>query len=117
MFLTPTLRNAATRQSFFHNGVYHDLQHVLDFYDYSVAQPQKIYPRGANGQVEVFNDLPKQYWANIDRSDPPFDKRAGDKPPLSPAEEQDIIAFLKTLNDGYGQHPVVLASAGSTAGP
>ncbi len=117
MFLTPTLRNAATRQSFFHTGVYHDLQHVLDFYDYSVAQPQKIYPRGANGQVEVFNDLPKQYWANIDRSDPPFDKRAGDKPPLSPAEEQDIIAFLKTLNDGYGQHPVVLASAGSTAGP
>jgi len=117
MFLTPTLRNAATRQVFFHNGVYHDLQHVLDFYNFSVAQPQKIYPQGANGQVKVFNDLPKQYWANIDRSDPPFDKQAGDKPPLTPAEEQDIIAFLKTLNDGYGQQPVVLASAGSTADP
>ena len=117
MFLTPTLRNAATRQVFFHNGVYHDLQHVLDFYNFSVAQPQQIYPRGPNGQVEIFDDLPKQYRANIDRSDPPFDKRAGEKPPLSHAEEQDIIAFLKTLNDGYGQPPVTLASAGSTADP
>ena len=90
---------------------------MLDFYDYSVAQPQKIYPRGANGQVAIFNDLPKRYWANIDRSDPPFDKRAGAKPPLSPAEEQDIIAFLITLNDGYRQPQVTLASASSTADP
>ncbi len=117
MFLTPTLRNAATRQVFFHNGVYHDLKHVLDFYNFSVAQPQQIYPRAADGQVEIFNDLPKRYWKNIDRSDPPFDKQAGDKPPLSPAEEQDIIAFLKTLTDGYGQPPVVLASAGNAAVP
>lgn len=101
MFLTPTLRNSAMRKVFFHNGVYHDLQHVLDFYDFSVAQPQKIYPAGPAGQVALFNDLPKKYWANIDRTDPPFDRQIGDTPVLNHDEELDIIAFLKTLNDGY----------------
>ncbi len=116
MFLTPTLRDAATRQVFFHNGVYHDLQHVLDFYDFSVTRPDKIYPRGADGQVETFNDLPKQYWANIDRTDPPFNLQVGQTPAFTHAEEQDIIAFLKTLTDGYGQ-PETLASASSTTAP
>ena len=101
MFLTPTLRNAATRTVFFHNGVYHNLQQVLDFYAFSVAQPQKIYPRGPDGQVLMFNDLPKKYWNNIDRTDPPFDRQIGDTPVLNHADEQDIIAFLKTLDDGY----------------
>jgi cytochrome c peroxidase len=101
MFLTPTLRNAATRKVFFHNGVYHNLQQVVDFYDFSVAQPQKIYPRGPDGQVLLFNDLPKKYWANIDRTDPPFDRQIGQTPVLNHSEEQDLIAFLKTLNDGY----------------
>lgn len=101
MFLTPTLRNAATRHVFFHNGVYHNLQQVLDFYDFSVTRPQKIYPRGPDGKVMIFNDLPKQYWANIDRTDPPFNRKPGDKPPLTHQQELDIIAFLKTLTDGY----------------
>ncbi len=102
MFLTPTLRNAAERRVFFHNGVYHNLQEVVDFYDFSVAQPQKVYPRGADGRVMLFNDLPKKYWGNIDRTDPPFDRQIGDKPVLNDGEEEDLIAFLKTLDDGYG---------------
>jgi cytochrome c peroxidase len=101
MFLTPTLRNVAQRQVFFHNGVYHNLQQVLDFYDFSVAQPQKIYPRGADGKVRMFNDLPQKYWNNIDRTDPPFDRQIGQRPVLDHNEEQDIVAFLKTLDDGY----------------
>jgi cytochrome c peroxidase len=101
MFLTPTLRNAATRQVFFHNGVYNNLQQVLDFYDFSVTRPENIYPRGPDGQVAMFNDLPKQYWANIDRTDPPFNLQIGQTPAFNHAEEQDIIAFLKTLTDGY----------------
>lgn len=101
MFLTPTLRNAATRHAFFHNGVFHDLQHVLDFYNFRDTDPAKIYPTGANGQVQKFDDLPAKYIANIDTSDPPLDRRQGEAPALSHGEEEDIIAFIKTLNDGY----------------
>ncbi|MBU6449728.1 MAG: cytochrome-c peroxidase [Rhodospirillales bacterium] len=101
MFLTPTLRNAATRHVFFHNGIYHSLRQVLDFYDFRDTAPGKIYPKGANGKVEKFNDLPKQFWSNIDISDPPFNRHRGEVPALTPVQEQDIIAFLKTLTDGY----------------
>jgi cytochrome c peroxidase len=31
MFLTPTLRNTATRQAFFHNGVFQSLDDVMAF--------------------------------------------------------------------------------------
>jgi cytochrome c peroxidase len=33
--------------------------------------------------------------------EPPFDRKAGDAPPLSEDESEDIIAFLRTLTDGY----------------
>ena len=105
MFLTPTLRDAATRKVYFHNGVYHDLQHVLDFYNLRDTNPEKIYPTDAAGHVQKFNDLPKSDWANIDNADPPFGLNQGDKPPLTQAEESDIIAFLKTLTDGYTPAP------------
>jgi cytochrome c peroxidase len=101
MFLTPTLRNLATRHAFFHNGVYHTLQQVMDFYDFRDTAPQRIYPRGASGQPLRFDDLPAAYRANVDTIDPPFDRRAGAPPILSRSEEQDVIAFLRTLTDGY----------------
>jgi cytochrome c peroxidase len=33
--------------------------------------------------------------------DPPFDRHLGDRPAMTPEEEQDIIAFLQTLTDRY----------------
>jgi cytochrome c peroxidase len=101
MFLTPTLRNTATRKVFFHNGVYHNLQQVLDFYNFRDTDPGKIYPHAADGRVEKFDDLPKKYWANVDSSDPPLDRHLGEKPALTDQDEKDIIAFLGTLTDGY----------------
>ena len=101
MFLTPTLRNAATRQVFFHNGVYHTLRQVLDFYDFRDTEPQRIYPRRADGSVAKFDDMPLAYRANVDVADPPFDRKPGEPPALSPQDEGDIIAFLETLSDGY----------------
>jgi cytochrome c peroxidase len=101
LFATPTLRNTATRQVFFHNGAYRTLEEVLDFYDFRDTEPQKIYPRGGDSTIGRFDDIPPQYRANIDVTDPPFDRKPGDRPAMSPEEEEDIIAFLKTLTDGY----------------
>lgn len=100
-FATPTLRNVARRRVFFHNGVYQTLRQVLAFYDFRDTAPAKIYPRGRDGTVEIYNDLPPRYRANVDVVDPPFDRKLGDAPAMSPRDEADIIAFLKTLIDGY----------------
>lgn len=105
MFLTPTLRNSATRHVFFHNGVYQDLRQVLDFYVLRDTDPRKIYPRTADGAVLKYDDLPKAYWDNIDVADPPLDRHAGEAPALNPAEEQDIIAYINTLTDGFKPQP------------
>ncbi|TDV16344.1 cytochrome-c peroxidase [Paraburkholderia caballeronis] len=101
MFLTPTLRNVATRHAFFHNGVYHDLQHVMDFYNLRATNPEKIYPRDAAGKVAQYDDLPAKYHANVDVADAPFDRKAGDTPAMTDQDIKDIIAFIGTLNDGY----------------
>jgi cytochrome c peroxidase len=101
MFLTPTLRNTARRHAFFHNGVFQTLQQVLDFYNFRDTNPEKIYPRAADGTVQKFNDIPVQYQANVDVSDPPFNRHLGETPAMTAQDEADIIAFLKTLNDGY----------------
>jgi cytochrome c peroxidase len=101
MFLTPTLRNSATRGTFFHNGVYHSLEQVMDFYNLRNTNPEKIYPHDASGKVLVYDDLPEKYRSNIDVADAPFDRKFGDKPPMTDQDISDIIAFIKTLNDGY----------------
>jgi cytochrome c peroxidase len=101
MFLTPTLRNVATRHVFFHNGVFHSLQEVQDFYDYRDTDPGRVYPKAADGTVAKFDDVPARFLGNVDVVDPPFDRHLGDPPAMTPEEEQDIIAFLQTLTDGY----------------
>jgi cytochrome c peroxidase len=101
MFKTPTLRNTAVRRVFFHNGVFQTLYQVMDFYNYRDTSPQKVYPLAAGGKVQKFNDIPVQYHANVDVSDPPFNRQLGQAPVMTAQEEADIIAFLKTLNDGY----------------
>ncbi len=99
-FMTPTLRNVATRQVFFHNGKVHSLREAIAFYVERDTNPGKWYPRTANGRVQKFDDLPERYWTNVE-SDPPFGGHPGDRPALSGAEIDDLIAFLRTLTDGY----------------
>jgi len=101
MFLTPSLRNTATRQVFFHNGAFHTLEDVLDWYVNRDLQPERFYPRGTKGAVVKYDDIPAKYRANVDITDAPFDRKPGDKPALNKQDIQDIIAFLRTLNDGY----------------
>ncbi|WP_315835455.1 cytochrome-c peroxidase [Bradyrhizobium prioriisuperbiae] len=101
MFQTPTLRNTATRRAFFHNGAFSSLQQVLDFYNFRDTNPEKVYPRAADGTVRKYDDLPATYHANVDVIDPPFDRHPGDTPAMTAQDEADIIAFLQTLTDGY----------------
>jgi len=97
-FRTPTLRNAALRKTFFHNGVFHSLSDVLHFYAERDTVPQKWYAHPRKGTVQIFDDLPEAYHGNINR-DPPFDRKPGDAPALTVAEIVDVIAFIKTLTD------------------
>lgn len=99
-FRTPTLRNAALRSSFFHNGVFHSLKEVVEFYATRDTDPARWYPRDARGHVDKFDDLPEAYRANV-KLDPPFKPLPGNRPRLNAAEIDDIVAFLKTLTDGY----------------
>ncbi len=58
LFKTPTLRNVATRHVFFHNGVYANLRDVVRFYVLRETEPEKVYPKGPDGTVEKYDDLP-----------------------------------------------------------
>ncbi|WFU01134.1 cytochrome c peroxidase [Rhizobium sp. CB3171] len=101
LFKTPTLRNVASRYVFFHNGVYRSLEDVTRFYVKRDTNPDEIYPRDASGKAQKYNDLPTQYQANIDVIDAPMNLKLGDAPALNDTEIADVVAFLKTLTDGY----------------
>ena len=65
------------------------------------TNPEKWYPLNADGSVNKFDDLPLQYQANVNTTEAPYNRGLGDVPALSDAEIDDVIAFLKTLSDGY----------------
>jgi cytochrome c peroxidase len=100
MFMTPSLRNVATRFVFFHNGRYHKLREAVAFYATRDTNPERWYPRNPDGSVRMFDDLPSRYVDNLN-VEPPFDRHLGDKPALTDQEIDDIVVFLGTLTDGY----------------
>lgn len=100
LFRTPSLRNVARRPVFLHNGVFHSLSDVVRFYAERDTKPEKWYSRAPDGRTQKFDDLPAAYLANLDTK-APFDRHAGDAPPLSGQDIEDIVAFLQTLNDGF----------------
>jgi cytochrome c peroxidase len=100
LFRTPSLRNVATRRVFFHNGAFHDLRQVLRFYAERDTHPAKWYPKGENGKTAKFDDLPARYHVNINM-EPPFGGKPGGKPAFTEHDIDDMLAFLKTLNDNY----------------
>jgi cytochrome c peroxidase len=100
MFRTPSLRNVARRHVLLHNGIFHSLEDVVRFYAERDTQPQKWYPRSGDGRVMKFDDLPAPYQGNLDVQ-APFNRHAGDPPAFNEQDIADIVAFLKTLNDGF----------------
>ena len=98
-FRMPTLRNVAERPAFMHNGFFRNLTEVVRFYSSRNSDPLRWY-----GQA-VSNDLPTQYLGNIEKVKAPFNRAANAGPALSELEIADIVAFLRTLSDGFTAAP------------
>jgi cytochrome c peroxidase len=133
MFKAPSLRNVATRTTFFHNGAIHSLEQAIRFYNTRDTMPQLWYPtvggtpkakpdsdfptyglittQYVGGTVQKFDDLPRAYRGNIDTQLPLDGRAAGSAPPMSETDVADLICFLKTLTDGY--QPSSSAPAGA----
>ena len=57
--------------------------------------------RRRGGAVHKFDDLPPPYVANVSVTEVPYNRQVGDQPALTPAEIDDVVAFLQTLTDGF----------------
>jgi cytochrome c peroxidase len=101
MFRVPSLRNVALRGVFFHNGRFTSLRDVVAFYAQRDTSPEKFYPKRADGSVDKFDDLPPSLRANVNTRDAPYDRQPGQAPALTESEIDDVVAFLRTLSDGW----------------
>jgi hypothetical protein len=75
------------------------------FYVQRDTNPEAWYPLNAAGQPDKFNDLPAAYHRNVNTTEAPYDRVPGQAPVLSDAEVDDLVAFLKTLSDGWQALP------------
>lgn len=62
------------------------------------TNPGRWYPV-KDGRVDKFDDLPPAYRYNVDIIDPPLNMKQGQSPGWTDANIDDVIAFLKTLED------------------
>lgn len=99
MFKVPTLRNVALTAPYFHNGAVATLQDAVSFYATRDTDPARWYPTLGN-VVDKFNDLPAAYRGNVNQL-PPFGQQPGQPSRLSAQDVQDLVAFLRTLTDGF----------------
>lgn len=103
LFKTPTLRNVAIRGAYFHNGRFHSLSDALRFYVQRDTDAAKWYPTSSAGEVDKFDDLPRDLRVNVDVKDPPLTQQAGGSPVWTDADIEDVLAFLGTLTDRDAQ--------------
>ncbi len=100
-FKVPSLRNVGLRKRFFHNGQFDSLEQVVRFYVTRDTHAADWFPLDASGTPIAYNDLPADMRGNVNTLEVPYNRRAGDSPALNAAEIQDLVAFLRTLSDGY----------------
>ena len=99
-FKVPTLRNVARTAPYFHNGGFETLREAVDFYVRRDTEPDAWYPKSASGVLK-FDDLPPELTGSVNTTEVPYDRKQGGSPALTPAEIDDVVAFLGTLDDGY----------------
>ena len=99
-FKVPSLRNVAKTSPYFHNGRFQTLEEVVEFYVRRDTHPEQWYPTGPDG-VRRFDDLPVEMHGNVNVTEAPYDRKPGDQPALTADEIRDVVAFLRTLDDGY----------------
>ncbi len=102
-FKVPTLRNVELTAPYLHNGVLASLRDAVAFYATRDTNPERWYPRGADGNVAKFNDLPEKYHDNVNVKEVPYDRRLGQRPRLSERDIDALAAFLRTLTDKKGE--------------
>jgi cytochrome c peroxidase len=95
-FRMPTLRNVAERPAYMHNGVFNNLADVVRFYSTRKSNPQRLY-----GPSGLPNDLPAKYLVNLETTKAPFNRAPTAGPVLTEPEIADVVAFLRTLSDGF----------------
>jgi len=127
LFKTPSLRNVATRRSFFHNGVMRSLEQVIHFYNTRDTMPELWYPtvggkpkprpdpgfpryglittQYTGGTVQKLDDLPPRYRANLDRQLPLDGRAPGSTTPMTEQNLNDLLCFLRALTDGDQTNP------------
>jgi len=100
-FQVPTLRNVDMRpnpqfvKAYMHNGYFKSLKQVVHFYNTRDALPQ-CKPGDPGEKVTCWP--PPENPANLNK------RQLGDLK-LSDQEEDDLVAFLKTLTDDYAYNP------------
>ena len=98
-FKVPTLRNVAVTGPYYHNGIFASLRDAVRFYATRDVKPQLWFPKGADGQMVKYNDLPENYRGNVNTDEVPYDRKPGQKPRLSERDVDDLVSFLTTLTD------------------
>lgn len=93
-FKTPTLRNVAVTGPYMHNGVFAELDTVLEFYNF------RSRPNNLSNSINPETDKP---WAETSFPEAIHSAELM-MPAFSKQDKQDLIAFLKSLTDQRYEH-------------
>jgi cytochrome c peroxidase len=102
MHKVPTLRNVDFRptpdatKAYGHNGYFKSLEQIVHFYN-----TRDVKPSCADDFASAADAMTENCWPAPEIAENVNTKELGNLR-LSPAEEQALVAFLRTLSDGYG---------------
>ena len=97
------MRNVELTAPYLHNGVLASLRDAVAFYATRDTNPERWYPRGADGSVAKFNDLPEKYHDNVNVKEVPYDRRLGQRPRLSEQRRRRAGGLSADLNRQAGR--------------